>query len=1346
MKSKISTIIFLVTCIPLFAQNEIKIISSDRSSIVIEYTPGYTDTTHIKINNTDYLQIGLNEGFFEKPEEWGMPAIPKRLINIGVPSEYGNTIRVLNSISKEIDAKLAPKPEMVKDKDLSGNIYKISSEYNRYEDKDELVSFGEYGIARGIPVQSIIISPISYTPSKGSIKIYTQIVFQINFSTNQKISSVGGDNFLSGGILNYNVARSWRSQSNNNRLRKGTVNSVLSSGKWVKFEATAEGIYKITRTMLSSYGIDANTVDPRTIKIYNNGGKMLPENVNESYPSDLEENAIKVVGEEDGKFDEGDYILFYGRGIDFWDYDATQRKIRRYFNLYSKQNYYFITSGGAQGKRIQDKPSLNETNAYIQNSTQSFKDWEVDSINIFSSGRYFLGDDFSGNNVSRTYANKLDGRISGTPINYNFRIVNVLLDNIILDVFENSNRILSQSLAGISSLGSTQDYAHGAEYNISAKYNNDLPDNASLLKFQVSSNSSGTSAYIDFFEINYQEELKAVNDNIEFFSKDTSSVIEYDLSDFSNSNIQVFDVTDYANIKSITNPKLLSGGEYRFQSTENSGKVSKYIAVGNDKFKTPVNPVEIDNQNLHGITDGAKYIIITDKTFNDRANRLKSYRENEAKEKLSSIVVDVDQIYNEFSGGALDVSGIRNFIKYAYDNWNNRPEYVLLFGDGNYDYKNIEKTNNNFVPAYETVPSGIYKYNEIYSYPMDDYYALVDGNDNMIDLAIGRLTIQTLDDAQIAVDKIISYENNTDKDLWRNLITMVADDGPAGIGENDGSLHTGQAEDLSNNVIPDSYDINKIYLASYPAVITGAGITKPQVNNAIVAAMNQGSLLVHYVGHGNEHVWAHESVFENTSSIPKLHNSRYFFLTVASCAFGYYDKTTVQSGAELLLLKENSGAIGVFSATRPVYSSANAALSKTFYNYLLNSSRDSLNLPLTIGEAYLLTKDIHYEDNDRKFALFSDPALQLLIPQYNSEIDSINGHSLAIAKSSGSASIQESAVQIRALSNTRIEGIIEKPNNAIWSDFNGEGIITVYDSERKVALDQLNGYQMTVQGGTIFRGRVSVTNGHFTSNFIVPKDISYQNENGKVIVYFFNNSVDGLGFTNNIIVGGTDSSIVNDGKGPDVEIYFDAATASNSYLINPNSWLIVKLTDETGINTTGTGVGHELEGILNENINNPIDFTNYFTSDLNSGGKSGQINYEFNDISPGEYKIEVKAWDVFNNFSSKISYFTVVSGDNLAVSNVYNYPNPFSGNTTFTFQQNLNTPLDLKIKIYTIAGRLIREIERNDVEESYVLVPWDGRDQDGNLIANGTYFYKLIVKTSDGKYNTDVIGKLAVIR
>jgi hypothetical protein len=198
--------------------------------------------------------------------------------------------------------------------------------------------------------------------------------------------------------------------------------------------------------------------------------------------------------------------------------------------------------------------------------------------------------------------------------------------------------------------------------------------------------------------------------------------------------------------------------------------------------------------------------------------------------------------------------------------------------------------------------------------------------------------------------------------------------------------------------------------------------------------------------------------------------------------------------------------------------------------------------------------------------------------------------------------------------------------------------------------------------------------------------------------------------------------------------------------VNPDSKLIIKLSDPTGLNTTGTGIGHKIEGVLNDNIITPIDLTPYFTGDLDAGGKSGVVNYQFNNLNEGHYKLVVKAWDVFNNFSEETTYFDVVSGNSLTINNVYNYPNPFSGKTTFTFQQNLNKTFDVKIKIYTVAGRLIKVIDSYGVHEKYVTIDWDGKDADGSLIANGVYFYKVILKSTDDSFSQSVIGKLAVIR
>lgn len=566
---------------------------------------------------------------------------------------------------------------------------------------------------------------------------------------------------------------------------------------------------------------------------------------------------------------------------------------------------------------------------------------------------------------------------------------------------------------------------------------------------------------------------------------------------------------------------------------------------------------------------------------------------------------------------------------------------------------------------------------------------------------------------------------------------MVADDEKTST-TYEGSEHTAPSETISNTIIPQSFDFHKIYSTTYDDVITGAGRRKPDVNKAIIDAINEGTLLVNYIGHGSPDVWAHEFIFEKNVTIPQLKNDKYFFLSAATCDFGYYDIPNSVSAAEEMLLMPDAGEIGAFTSSRLVYSGLNHALSYKFFQDLLLAERDSLNLNVPLGKALFETKQLYYGVNDQKYHIFGDPLLRLRVPEYPAMIDTINGSGLT------------TAVQIKALGDVKLSGRILDDNGNLWSDFNGEGILTVFDSERSVLLEKMstisNPFYMKVQGGVIFKGRISVINGEFESSFVVPKDISYENKNGKIVFYFLNSNSDGLGYTNQIIVGGTDTTRSNDGAGPQIEIYFDDTSFRNAYLVTPNSKLIVKLSDETGLNTTGTGVGHNLEGILNDDKNNPLNLTNYFTGDLDANGKSGEINYQFSNLEQGEYKIQVKAWDVFNNFADETTFFSVVSGDELVISDIYNYPNPFSSNTTFTFQQNLNSPIDVRIKIYTVAGRMIKQIEQNAINEKYVTIDWDGRDEDGDILANGVYLYKIIVKTINGDFNKSVLGKIAIIK
>ncbi|MEJ2103878.1 MAG: C25 family cysteine peptidase, partial [Ignavibacteriaceae bacterium] len=699
MMSKI--LIFLLALSSfLFSQSDFKVLSSNQNSIIIEYTPQFTDTSVQVIDNQKYRNVELTFGLIDNSIKVGTPAVSERQLNIGVPNETGNVIRVLSTAYREIDGKVTPLQSVERDKLLESITYNISPEYNNYVDFPELVSFGDYGISRGLSVQTIRIFPIKFDVNTNVIRLYSKIVFQIDYGFGQTAGKKTEDELLKYSVINYDAAKYWI-KSNKNQLSK-FGSSVLANGQWVKFEAPDEGIYKIDKATLESFGFDLISVDPRTIKIYNNGGKKLSEKVNDPRPVDLVENAITVIGENDGSFDDGDYILFYGRGTQLRDFDPATKTIKRFNNPFANKNYYFITVGGNNGKRIQNKASLNTTPDIIQTSTIAFADYEVDKINLAKSGREFFGDDFSQSVPGRTYLNKLDGRISSIPINYRFRFVNASQNSFTLSVSENSSNIFTQVLAGFGNAS----YTFGVDYTRNATYNGALSENRSTLNFSISSNSVNNIGYLDYFEITYEKQLQQFDNKILFFSKDSTAIVEYYLNGFMSSDINVFDVSDPYNVKMISPENgWPSGGDYKFQIIENADTLRKYLAIGNSTYLNPVNPSTVENQDLRGISEGAKYIIIYNNNFKEAAERLKTYRESEARIPISTIIVDVDKIYNEFACGSKDISGIRDFLKYAYDNWQNKPEYFLLMGKGTYDYKNVEGFGDNFVPTWETEES-----------------------------------------------------------------------------------------------------------------------------------------------------------------------------------------------------------------------------------------------------------------------------------------------------------------------------------------------------------------------------------------------------------------------------------------------------------------------------------------------------------------------------------------------------------------------------------------------------------------------------------------------------------------
>jgi len=1299
---------FILTLVALLYSNilangDTKVLASTNSYAIVEYTPDYN------IENLDQDENGLKQVYLVDGLNVNEQFTSQfREFVFGTPSLNGNTVTLIATEKKVINGTLQ-----------HNGVEQQESEMIQ----DEILLPGNSGKVREMNVTTARVFPIKYDLEKKEITLYTKVVFRVNFgAVKGSFAPVKEPTLYEGVLQNFAVAKNWGTLPD--ALPKINNKEELSTGTWYRFETPDEGIYKITRDELSSLGINADNVDPRDIQIFSSGGLQLSETPGDYKTFAEKEIPIYISGESDGKFDSGDFILFYGRNVDFWRYDDNANQVIRNRHQYSKKNYYFITVGNS-GKRMDETPSLTSTNPQVQNTTEAFEFFEENTRNLYKTGRVFVGDEYSQTNNNHTYITSLQNLIQGESIRYNYSFVNNSTISRPLFIDENGERLFTGTAFGNSST-----YGWGRVNTGSIIYSGSLPDNRSALKFTFNTNTPAINGYMDYFEIRYTASLSANEDYISFFSEKTGNDIRFEIGGFTNTDIHIFDVSDYLNVKKISGASL-SGGEAKFTAAGNTDYMNKYIAVCTSKFKSVSGAAKIENSQISGPNGDAEYIVITPRILLEQANRLANYRSVEAKYPLTSEIVTIEDVFNYYNFGVVDPTALRNFLYEAYNYRAAKPTYLLLFGDGDYDYFDTEGYGTNYIPSFHTLES----MHEVNAYPTDDYFARVSGDDLFIDLAHGRIPANTLVDAEIFVDKIIKYETNLEKGIWRNKITLVADD----QNTNDSSteyFHTTQSETLSTSKLPSYFDQQKIYLAAYPTVNTGSGRRKPSVNQAIIDAINNGTLMLNFIGHGNPDTWTHEYVFERASTLPLINNEDYFFLTAATCDFGRYDDPAKTSASEEMLFMRDKGMIGSFSATRAVFSNLNAALNNALYNYLFLATPEVY--PHRVGYAYMQAKTVSSlgtDENSEKFHIFTDPALILNEPLLPGEITKVNDEDLT------------SSVQLKALQSASISGVVYEENNVgTRSGFNGEAIITVYDSDKQVELKELNYREIQLPGGVIFRGRASVSNGQFSAAFTVPKDITYENKNGKIVVYFFNNETDGIGYTNKIIVGGTDTTVANDGAGPSIEIFFDELDQSGAYLVNEDFTLLVRLEDETGLNTTGTGVGHKLEGVLDNSSENSFDLTNYFIGDLDAAGKSGVIKYNVSSMEPGDHSIKVNAWDVFNNFSTDEAYFTVVSSGGLVLRDVVNYPNPFSGQTHFTFQHNYSSPVNVKIKIYTIAGRLIREIEQSAISDKFVRVYWDGRDQDGDLIANGTYLYKLIVGTTDGQGKENFLGKLTVIR
>ncbi len=1095
--------------------------------------------------------------------------------------------------------------------------------------------------------------------------------------------------------------------------------SVLSSGEWYKIAIPKTGVYKLDYNQLKQLGINVDAINPRTIKIYGNPGGMLPQANATARPNDLLENAILVQGESDGVFNTSDVVFFYAEGADAQSYDL-QRAIMKYeYNLYADKNYHFLTVGGEDGKRIQQAEQVTATTSI--NDFEDVVHHELTKHNLLNSGREWLGERFD-NAGEQVIKIDIEGILPGSTVKM---VSDVAAYSLQGSVFTFS---LNNVVAGEQRVASVPNYQYGDKANhkrdtflLSADAMAMLNRTSQEIKYAFSKgSSSNATGYLDFITITSKRKL-AVYGSQTLFRSPQSTQQATSLFSIANSNAttHVWDVSNSTEPTAHT----LSNGTF----TASTETLKNFIAV--NEALVPESVIRINNQNLHALSS-TEFLIITDDELQPEAERLALHRSSHS--AMQTTVVTVNQVYNEFSSGRADVSAIRDFVRYVRKLYPTTLKYVLLFGKGSYDYKNVLRDNVNRVPTYEARNS----VNPLSTFSSDDFFALLDDNEGewkectscgtsndlnaTLDVGVGRIPAKNTEQAKNAVDKIIDYDTrNTNQGSWQALVTFVADDG-------DNNLHQDDANQLATELesAPSSlFNAKKIYLDSYEQISRPAGQISPDVTTAIKNVLNEGSLIINYSGHGNEYVWAQERVLDELL-IVNTDNDRLPFLVTATCEFGRHDDPIVSSVAEIALLRKKHGVIGLLSTTRPVFASNNFVLNQAFYEVLLTKNNGHYQ---PLGDVFRQTKNSSLIGiANRNFSLLGDPSMTLKFPQGTIAIESLETN--------------EASDTLKASSTVTLRGSVHNLQGATDVTFNGILEATVFD--KPVAYKTLGNENIPFtykQWSTpLFKGQAEVKDGLFEVEFIVPKNIGYAIGDGRINLFATSTTQTAAGVST-MKVGGSASSFLPDTTPPTLQAYLNDTTFVNGGLVSADAKIVVRLADESGINISNVGIGNDLVAVLDDN--QVFELNNHYLADVNDFTK-GTVTYPLIGLLPGKHRLQIKAWDTHNNSNQTFVDFFVTDGKAIIIEEFGNYPNPFRGESTLFFTHNTaGDDVEAELVVYNPQGGQVMKETFFIASSTYKVDLATIKSQN---LPSGIYLAHLSVRSANTGYRAKALAKLII--
>ncbi len=1097
--------------------------------------------------------------------------------------------------------------------------------------------------------------------------------------------------------------------------------SVLATGSWYKIGIVQSGVYKLTADDLRKMGIDVTAIDPRNIRLYGNGGGMLPQPNAAARPADLSENSIFVEGETDGRLDAADYVLFYGQGPHVIRYDSATRQFAHQMHTYSDTAYYFLTVGTVSGKRIGNQPLVSGAVQEIR----TFDDYifhEKEQFNVLQSGREWWGEKFDAA-TEQTISLDVPGLIATQPARLTVSVMAQSTGTSQFAVKAAGQNLGSLSMTPIST------GTYDLKGTVQTKSFTFTPTAAASLPVTLTFERSNGVGYLNWLGLQVQRELKLYGDQTTFrtLSSMTSGPLRYVIGN-ATENARVWDISE-----------ILFPLNYQFRIwnseliVESAGQKWQEFVVFNPKaaLLKPASVRAIANQDIHSLRP-PDLLMVAPSVFASEAQRLAQFRQTH--DQLQVAIVTPEQIYNEFASGKQDITAIRDFVRHLY---RKGPDlrYVLLFGDASYDFKNRLPGNTNFIPVYESRQS----LHPIFSYSSDDYFGFMDdaegewtetnAGDHTQEISIGRLPVKSVTEAKAVVDKLIRYAQSPETfGDWRQAVTFVADDG-------DGNTHQLDADRLASNLESGNkaYTSRKIFLDAYPQVSYANGQQSPATISSIDQAIDRGSLIVNYTGHGSEIGWAQEQIL-TIGQINQWQNANRMPLFVtATCEFGRYDDPERVSGAELAFLKANGGAIGLLTTTRPVFSSSNYVVNTAFYNSVFQPVNGQMP---RLGDVMKYTKNNSLSGSiNRNFALLGDPSMQLAYPAQQAVLTRLNSKPYATGQDT-----------LKAMSEVTLEGEIRTRTGTLLSSFNGTLQTTVFDKPNRTSTLGTESFRMSFnqQNSILFKGKTSVRNGRFQVRLVLPKDINYQIGEGKISFYAQaqDRTTDAAGAAS-VLIGGSISAPVVDNKPPVIQLFMNDTTFVSGGQTGPDPLFIGRLADENGINISSAGIGHELLVTLDDSVS--VVLNELFVASTDTY-QQGEVRYSFQNLTPGKHRLTLQAWDTRNQAAEATLEFTVTEAP-FRIWRLYNYPNPVTKNTHFTFEHNRpGENLEVEIQIYNANGQMISTLQKTILFAPAIIdnIDWELTSPGLNKLAAGIYFYRVQVRSIAD--STTLAQKMIIVR